>query len=36
LRLKCSHIAIHSEHDCHTCCQLSARRYHSVSKVGVF
>ncbi|KAI6176380.1 hypothetical protein M3Y97_00791800 [Aphelenchoides bicaudatus] len=36
LRLKCSHIAIHSEHDCHTCCQLSARRYHSVSKNDIF
>jgi len=36
LRLKCSHIAIHSEHDCHTCCHLSARRYHSVSRHEIF
>jgi len=36
LRLKCSHIAIHSEHDCQTCCKLSARRYHSVSRNDIF
>jgi hypothetical protein len=36
LRLKCSHIAVHSEHDCQTCCKLSARRYHSVSKNDIF
>jgi len=36
LRLKCSHIATYSEHDCHTCCQLSARHYHSVSKHEIF